>query len=344
MMPFKRRAFALFALLTLMSGSFGAHAQDNVPEGVTLQVGSAPTNVYVTTQDFLSLRAGPSTGFARIAVVPPAYTLPAYGRSPDTRWIQVEYDGQRGWISARLLVWTGDVINLTVDGIDPQPYIRRATALAITTRETPIYRDFVTPENQVGTIPQGVTVELTGRLGGAADGYLNNFFQLQVQYQGQLFWVGSYNLRPVDGNFLRLLDQAYLYPYGRLFNRLQSNYALALGSYQQIADVWSRISMGAQITCQPIPPRVDREITPEDALREPIFTPAVIALDEAISAINTAVIAFENACASDAPVLRETVDAQLAVIAVANRALILSASLLEPLRVRNPLLNTEGGS
>lgn len=345
-----RWAAALTLTLLLIVARTEAQESDpppdgaNIPPGVTFEAGSAPTDVYVTTQDFSSLRSGPGTHFSRLDVVPAAYTLPGYGRSPDTRWIQVEYGGQRGWIASRLLVWTGDVINLPVDGIDPEPYIRRAAALAVTTRETPIYVDFVTPENQVGTLPAGVTVELTGRLGDAGGAYLWNFFQMQIRYEGALYWVGSYNMRPVDGNYLRMLDLAYQYPYGRLFTRLEANYALALGSFDQISQVWYRIDGGAQVACSPIPPRVERTITPEDGAREPLFTPAIAALDDAIGAINGAIIAFENACASGAPLTRETVDAQFDAIDRANRALVLTASFVEPLRVRNPLLNTRGGS
>src|SRR5258705_13401010 len=62
------------------------------------------TGVWVTTQDYSSLRVGPGKNFARIAVIDPAVTLPAIGRSPRTNWVQVEYNGQRGWFAAKLLV------------------------------------------------------------------------------------------------------------------------------------------------------------------------------------------------------------------------------------------------
>lgn len=294
------------------------------------------TDVYVTTQDFSSLRAGPGTAFPRLSVVPPVTTLPAVGRTSDTRWIQVYHEGQYGWIAAILLVWSGDVITLPVDGINPTAFIRRAGALGRTTRETPIYRTQVTPEDQVGTLPAGTEVELTGRLGGSG------FFDFQIVYQGQLYWVGSWNIRVIDGSYRRLLDIAYLYPYGRLVSQLERNLAQSVGSYAQIASVWQRLSRGDRVSCTPIPLFVQRIITDTDAQKERNFVPAVLALDNAITSINTAISAFEDACGSDAVLAKGTIDAALLEIDNAERNLILAGSLLEPLRRRNPLLDTQG--
>src|SRR5688572_21567237 len=63
------------------------------------------TGVWVTTQDYSSLRVGPGVHFERIAIIDPAVTMPAIGRSPRTNWVQVDFNGQRGWIAAKLLVW-----------------------------------------------------------------------------------------------------------------------------------------------------------------------------------------------------------------------------------------------
>ena len=114
-----------------------------------------PTTVYVTTQDFVALRQGPGTGFNRLTVVPAVVTLPAYGRTSDTRWIQVLHEGRLGWIAAQYLVWSGDVIDLPVDGVNPYPFVRRAAALGVTTRETPIYRSDIVPGAEVGLYPGG---------------------------------------------------------------------------------------------------------------------------------------------------------------------------------------------
>jgi len=292
-------------------------------------------SVYVTTQDFSSLRAGPGRAFLRLGIVPPTVTLPAYGRTSDTRWIQVEYEGKRGWIAAILLVWTGDVINLPVDGVNPEQFIRRAAALGVTTRETPYYDKQVTPEYLVGYIPEKTELELTGRLGG------EGFFRFQVRYQGNLYWVGSWDIRIIDGDYRRLLDLAYLFPYGRLVIDLEDNIAQSLGSYSQILDIWQRLGNGRQVACAPVPPLVQRQITDTDVRREQAFIPAVIALDGAISGINSAISAFEDACSGLSGALtREMIDTQLTILEDAERNLILAGSLIEPLRRRNPVLGS----
>jgi hypothetical protein len=336
-------ALALTALLAAVPGT----AQD-APDSPAVNVAGSPilpgslqTEVWATTQDILSLRSGPGRSFTRLAVVPAAITLPVYGRTSDTRWIQVEYQGVRGWLAARYLVWSGDVINVVIDGIDPAPYIRRAAALAVTTRETPIYIDWVTPENRVGTIPAGVVVELTGRLGDSGDNYFTNFFRVQVRYEGALYWVGSHDLRPFDGDYRRLLDLAYLFRYGRLVLALEGSIALARGSYEQVASIWNRLALGQQVACEPVPPLVERALTTPDVGGERLFLPAVIALDTAIERTNSAIVAFRDACTDPAFVLtEETIRAQQAVLDEGLRNLLIAASLLEPLRVRNPVLNS----
>ncbi|MBI5670503.1 MAG: SH3 domain-containing protein [Chloroflexi bacterium] len=302
---------------------------------VSAQEGVLPeANVYVTTQDYVSFRTGPGKAFQRLAVIPAEVTLPAYGRTSDTRWVQVEYNGQLGWIAAYYLVWSGDVINLTIDGLDPTPFIRRAAALGRTIRETPIYAGYDVLDGMVGSIPAGETVELTGRLGGTG------FFRFQVRYDGQLYWVGSWDIRVIEGDYRRLLDLAYLYPYGRLVTLLEKNLALAVGSYSQITDVWRRLAQGSQVACEPIPPRVQHVITDADARKELSFVPAVAALDSAIESVNRAISAFEDACGTPDFVLTpEFINTQLAELDNAERSLIIAGSLLEPLRRRNPLIS-----
>jgi len=54
------------------------------------------TGIYVTTQDFSSLRTGPGQSFTRITILPPVMTLKAVGRTADTRWMQV--DSREHWV------------------------------------------------------------------------------------------------------------------------------------------------------------------------------------------------------------------------------------------------------
>jgi hypothetical protein len=310
-----------------------AAAQEPTPEPTPSGPPFGDTPVYVTTQDFSSLRAGPGRAFERLAVVPPTTTLPAYGRTSDTQWIQVEYQGQLGWVASLLLVWTGNVVELPVDGIFPQPFIRRAAALAVTIRDTPFYASFTTmaPGLEQGFIPAGTTLELTGRVG--EEGYL----RVQARYEGRLVWIGTHNLTIFEGNLFRLLDLSYLFSYGRLFLELQGSYAQALNSYRQIRDVWQRILEGNQVACAPLPVRVERTLVTADVVNEPNFEGAVAALDDAIVSINAAISAFEDACAPGFTLTVDYVNTQLATLTEAERNLIITGSLIEPLRDRNPV-------
>jgi uncharacterized protein YraI len=293
---------------------------------------ASPTGVYITTQDFVSLRTGPGRAFTRIAVIPPTITLPALGRTSDVQWVQVEYEGARGWIAALWLVWSGDVIELPVDGVDPAPFVRRAAATGFMTRDAPYYLDPNDPFAVIGMIPAGTGVELTGRLGETG------FFKFQVRYDGGLYWVGSWDVNVTDGDYRRLLDLAYLYPYGRLVNELSENLAFSLSSYRQILDVWGRLRRGDFVACSPIPLRIEPTLSDADVTREPLFLPAAIALNNAVTAINGAIAAFEDGCRDPNFVLTiDIIRAQLTALESAERNLIVVGSLLEPLRVRNPL-------
>jgi hypothetical protein len=320
----------LLLLVLILGAAITVYAQETEPTPSDV----SPTGVYVTTQDFMSFRVGPGANFERTAVIDPAVTLPAYGRTSDTRWVQVMYEGQLGWLASYWLVWSGDVINLPVDGINPVPFIRRAAALGRTTRDALYYRNRITPEDELGTIPEGTVVELTGRIGEGQN------FQMQVRYERQLVWVGSWDIRIIDGDYRRLLDLAYLYPYGRLILQLEEDLALATGSYSQTYDVWTRLNRGDQVACAPLPVRATRSLTDTDAAKERAFLPAAEALSSAVNSVNLAISAFEDACNNSSFVLtQDLIDTQLTELDNAERNLILAGSLLEPLRRRNPLLS-----
>jgi hypothetical protein len=259
------------------------------PPNLTREI-PADTGIYVTTQDFLNFRTGPSQQFPAIAVVPPETTLMAIGRTADTRWLQVaQPDGTRGWLFVRFLVYSGDVVTLPVDGVDPVPFIRQAGAVGITSREAILYdrEGFA-----VGTLPAGTRVELTGRLGSGAW----SRYQLLLD-SGELHWIGAWDVRVISGSTLRLFDTAYLYPYGRIIRQLDTDIQASLNSLNNIAFIWNTVANGGSVTCERIPPRVGRGVTDFDARQEALFTPAIDLLDSTTADINAAIAAFADACA-----------------------------------------------
>jgi hypothetical protein len=267
--------------------------------------------------------------------------MPAIGRTADSGWIQVVYEDQVGWIVDWLLVWSGDIISLPIDGVDPVPYARRTGILAITTRYTPIYIDQVDPSNVVAELPPGTEVELTGRLGSRQNGY----FQIQIIYDGRLYWVGSWNLRFSGSSYLRLLDISYLLPYGRLVSQLQRDIDNSLRRLSQIEDIWVRLASGASVSCSSIPEFIDRRrIADADLRAEPIFAPLVTALDEAIASTNEAISLFVDACTRAAEgqfLTQDEVRAALDAIESARRNYVLADALLESLSLRNPLFDDD---
>jgi uncharacterized protein YraI len=70
--------------------------------------GNSAGGVIFTTYYQLSLRGGPGEQFPRLATIPYLATISVRGRSADAQWVQVDYNGQTGWVAA----WLG---NLSVD-------------------------------------------------------------------------------------------------------------------------------------------------------------------------------------------------------------------------------------
>ncbi len=336
-LTFTRAMLIAFALLIAVpiSAQDGAIAVEPPP---TATYTPPDTGVWVTTQDFSSLRTGPSTFFERIAVVDPAVTLPAIGRSADGRWLQVDYNGQQGWIYYALLVWSGDVVQLPIDGLDPNPYVRRLNMVALTTRETPVYRRQVTPSDQIGTIPAGVRVEMTGRLGEGG------FYWVQIEYQEQVYWVGSWNLRVISRSpNAQLFDTSYLYNYSRVGAQLETDINASYRALNTINGIWVRLAVGESVSCGSIPTFVQTSSTLQaDIASLPVFAPLLNSLNSANGHINTAISLFADACSRTGDqffITQNEVVTALSEIEIAGRDLVLVGSLLTPLQRRDPVLS-----
>ena len=58
-----------------------------------------------TTNYILSLREGPGEHFNRLDSIPYLTTLNVLGRTADEQWMQVDFNGQTGWVAA----WLGNL-------------------------------------------------------------------------------------------------------------------------------------------------------------------------------------------------------------------------------------------
>lgn len=318
------RSIAGLILILIMSLTSMAVAQDEV----------AKNEVYVTTQDFSSFRLLPSLNAERLAIIPPALTLKAYGRTSRTDWIQVEYEGQYGWVSSLLLVWSGRVIELPIDGVNPPDFIRRTVVFGETFRETPIYSEGIDPSTRLGTIPAAEQFEITGYIGSGQR------YWIQINYKNQLVWVGSWDVHILEGRIGATLNGAYRYVYGRANILLGRDASNSVSSLVAIESIWKRIGNGENVACSPIPPYAIRGTVDRDLEREPIFAPVAVVIDDAIVDINASVSRFEDICTSDMPqVTLDTVNQSLDAIDRARRNITLAQAMLNELRNRDPLVN-----
>lgn len=302
----------------------------------TLDYVPSPFDVYVTTQDFLAFRIGPGTAFTRTAVIPAATTLPAVGRSPNGEWIQVEYDGARGWVVARLLVWSGNVSSLPVSTMEEQTRIVRTGAIGFVPQGTPLYDRFFA---YVQDAPVAAEVEMIGRMGTGV------YIWLQVDYQGVPYWVQSWEI-DYDREYVNTIDVAYLYPYTRLARGLTSDITRVGNRLFSIEDTWNRLANGGSVSCGINLDPIRRNTNEVDLRQEPVFAPVIAALDEAILDVNEAIASLAAACArpeDDFYLTQQEVIAALTTLADARRSLLLADSLAASLFRRDPIvINSQG--
>jgi uncharacterized protein YraI len=284
----------------------------------------ADTGVWATTQDFSSLRSGPGVHFERVGVVPPATTVSVIGRTPNGRWVQVAYNGQRGWIVYWLLVWSGDLASAPVDGVDPQPFIRLGVTATILENTHLFNRGFLPIEQ---TLPAGTVVEITGRQGTGL------YIWMQIRYQGEYFWVRSWEIEDAGGIYTTVFDVSYLNPYYRFKSGLSRDINEATNQLSRIESIWERLGAGETVSCN-VPAYVTRRLSDAEVRRLSRFTPLVVALDNAIADINAAISTFGDACSREGERLFLTerdVRAALDTLNRARRNLVLAQSLLNSL-------------
>ncbi|GAB4508437.1 MAG: hypothetical protein OHK0046_00800 [Anaerolineae bacterium] len=341
----------LLLLLVLVMGLPTLAQQEDIPDSVD--------NVYVTVQDFAVLRLGPGLFFERMTVLPPEMMLRATGRTLDGQWIQVAYTGALeegaptdatidgvtyGWVAYWLLVWSGDILELPVDGVETVRYARLTGPNFEVRSPGPlnyVYEEEIDPSRRVDLVVTDPTlIEFTGRIGGPT-GQSDEYFWLQFRYNGQYYWTASWAFGVPPG-YANLPDGSYIFPYGRLLLQLSQEVRRNGVITGIITRRWTDLDGGLQTTCNNIP---EDAAVREDNLRavdvsaEPIFQAAVVAMQDANAATNRALARFREVCGRpDRFVTPDDVALALIDVEEANRNLTIARTLLTPLQRRNPLL------
>jgi hypothetical protein len=307
--------------------------------------------VYVTVQDNAALRAGPGTRWDQLAVLPYGTTYPATGRTVDGDWIQVAYAGPLapaarteftrdgvtyGWIASWLLVWTGNILELPIDGVVTVPIARAAGPVIVIGPHSFVYEGIIDPSTRVPSpVASPVRVEVTGRLGSAENGH----FWLQFKLHGKFYWTGSW-AAGIPSGYSQLPDAAYLYPYSRLSRLLDQNIRRANTILNDIGGRWLALSQGRPATCNAIPDNFVRiGFSTSDLGIVPTFAPTEVGLTEAETSINAALSLFRQVCQEpDRQVRPELIQVALAHIQSAERTLNVLENLRRPLQQRDPIL------
>jgi len=306
-------------------------------------------DVWVTTQDYSVLREGPSREFEKIVTVDSALTMPAIGRTYQGDWLQVVWtspEGEQinGWIASWLLIWTGNILELPVDGVDPEPFARESGPLITLEPGTYYYRDEISLANQVAeTVTEPTQVEITGRIGTLENGS----FLIQFRLDGEYYLTASWAV-PAPRGYLQAADASYIYVFGRLRTQLATEIDRSYRHLSPIRRRWESLAIGEPTGCRFSLTRAafaEDYLREQDIRREPIFEAPVTALIQANIHINDAIDRFEAVCdipAEERIIGPDEIDPALEAIANAENSLRLAELQLPGLQLRDPFLGRGG--
>lgn len=84
----------------------------------TVSAEEAPVQAGVSAQTHVNLRirSGPGTSYPSVGTIPRGVTVPVTGRNAAGSWLQVQYNGQLGWVAAWYATVNGALNSVPVDG------------------------------------------------------------------------------------------------------------------------------------------------------------------------------------------------------------------------------------
>jgi len=95
-----------------------------VPEAQSLPFISAEDyqgQPYITAYRRVNVRVSPGAEFGRLGFMNPGNVADLIGRTDNSEWLQIDYNGQRGWVAYYVVSVTGDVESLPIVAVDLTP-------------------------------------------------------------------------------------------------------------------------------------------------------------------------------------------------------------------------------
>ena len=155
----------------------------------------ASGDLYVTAFRRVNVRSGPGLVHDQIGELEPGDTADITGHTADNQWLQINFNGQSGWVAYFVVTVTGSldsvsVIDLPVDNqVTPEP---TATPQIVTRYNINMRAEPMLDAALVTVVPFGTTLTPEAR----SD---NGDLWLQVTYEGQTGWLLT-SLVNVSGN------------------------------------------------------------------------------------------------------------------------------------------------
>lgn len=157
-------AAAVVAAVTNGAATDDATAMPTTPD-MAATTHTVLLGMVASGDDRLNVRGGPGTAYAIVAKARSGESYPVVGRTEDATWLQIDRDGDLGWVSAEFLVVEGDVSTLPV-------VITPATAAPTTRQPSTTQPSVQTPAPSGTAVPdlRGTLVIESSR-GGMIYGY-----------------------------------------------------------------------------------------------------------------------------------------------------------------------------
>lgn len=199
----RKQVLLIGLVLTLVfTAIFPVMAQKPTPSP-TPEPLKASTSLYATS-NFLraNVRSGPSRLYTVLGTIRVGDSLDITGRTTNSSWLRVNFNGAEGWISASLFNVTGDVSTAPVATAGPNAVLRTPastvvntkldTVIVVTKVDSNLRAGASTDNASLAVIPFGTTLTVIGRTAG------NNW--VRVTFNSQTGWVSSGTLNFTQGN------------------------------------------------------------------------------------------------------------------------------------------------